>query len=49
MADLNDAIVLACEYHRSEKSKDGEQYVLHPIRVKHNSTSRADLDAAVSP
>lgn len=33
MADLNDAIAMACEAHRNQTSKDGEPYILHPIRV----------------
>jgi len=32
-ATLTDAISIACEVHRDEKRRNGEDYILHPLRV----------------
>jgi (p)ppGpp synthase/HD superfamily hydrolase len=46
-ATLEDAIALAVQAHRGQLSKDGEPYVLHPIRVMLACNSEEERIAAV--
>jgi (p)ppGpp synthase/HD superfamily hydrolase len=47
MTKLEKAVAIAVEYHKGQKDKAGNQYILHPLRVMMNFSTESEMITAV--